>query len=315
VSSPFQVSGCDDLDLSPKLSMSLTGKGQTTDGKHPSFSARLTQPLGQSNLKKVSVTLPLSLALDTNNSQSNDLCEFIPGQKTIPDCPASSIVGSATARTPILDQSLTGPVYFVKNVRIDPKSGRRIRTLPTLAVVLQGEGVTLVVRATSSVVDEHLVATFDNIPDAPISQFDLNLKGGSKGILVVSGTDICKSSQIADEVTEGQSRKTAEDEVTFSTPCSLGIVASSHTSQSLKVTVGGLGAGKVSVSGKGLKKASRTISAATAATLSLQMSADMRRALARGGDVKVTLAVSFTPKGAKKTKKVTMHLVIHGAKR
>ena len=121
LTSKFQVGDCATLKLTPKLAISLTGKGQTTDDKHPGVHATVTQAAGQSNLKKVAVSLPLSLALDPDNA--NGLCEFTDGSKIDPTCPKSSIVGKAVAHTPILGQPLTGPVYFVKNVRKDAKTG------------------------------------------------------------------------------------------------------------------------------------------------------------------------------------------------
>jgi hypothetical protein len=309
----FQVGDCSSLAFKPKLSLNLSGKGQTTDGKHPALSAVLSQTPGQANLKQVAVTLPLSLALDQRNAGSDDLCEFAAGQQTVPDCPKSSIVGSITARTPVLDSPLTGPVYFIKNVRTDPKSGRQIRTLPTLAAVLQGDGVTLVLRATTAVVRQRLVTTFAKIPDAPVSDVTVNINGGAKSILVVSGTDLCKSTQIADQAADGQNGKLADAEVTIGTPCRLGIVASSHTSSSVKVTVGGLGAGKVTLSGKGLIKSSRTIKTATTATLSAPLTTTTLRKLSRDHDVKLAVTVTFTPAGAKKSQRVVKHLVIHGS--
>ena len=126
--------------FTPKLKLRLTGKGQTTDGKHPGLKATLTQPAHQAGIKSVKVALPLSLALDPENAVSDTLCEFEEGQKADPKCPKSSIVGSAKAITPLLNRPLTGPVYFVKNVRIDKKTGRRIRTLPTLLLALRGRG-------------------------------------------------------------------------------------------------------------------------------------------------------------------------------
>ena len=97
----------------------------------------LTQGPDQANLRSAQVKLPLSLALDPFNAQSDDLCEFEAGQRV--DCPPSSIVGQAIAYTPVLNRPLEGPVHFVKNVRIDPKTGRTIRTLPTLLIPLRGE--------------------------------------------------------------------------------------------------------------------------------------------------------------------------------
>ncbi len=116
--------------------------------KHPGVKATLTQRRGDANLKRVQVKLPLSLALDPDNAQA--LCEFKDGTKVDPTCPKGSIVGRAKAVTPILDQPLTAPVYFVKNVRIDPKTGRQIRTLPMLVIPLRGEnGIKLNLKGTS----------------------------------------------------------------------------------------------------------------------------------------------------------------------
>ncbi|HEV7493175.1 hypothetical protein [Baekduia sp.] len=314
VSSRFQAGGCAGLAVAPKLAINLTGKGQTTDDKHPGVHATVSQTPGQANLKKVTVTLPLSLALDPDNAQA--LCEFTDGSKIDPTCPKGSIVGHAVAHTPILDQPLTGPVYFVKNIRKDPKSGREIRTLPKLVIPLTGEnGLRLNLVGTSNVVDNHLVNTFDNIPDAPVSDFTLNIDGGKSGILVVSGTDICKTTQIADQQVDGQNGKTQTAKITLGTPCGLGIVGSSHTSTSLKLTVGGIGAGKVSVSGKGIAKTSRTIGGATTATLTARLSKAAASRLKHHHDVRVKVTVSFTPKGAKKAKTSHKTITIHAAKR
>jgi len=309
---PFQVAGCAALPVKPKLTLDLSGKGQTTDGKHPTLDAHLTMPTGNANLKKVKVTLPLSLALDTENSQSDDLCEFVVGKQTIPDCPARSIVGSATAVTPLLNVPLTGPVYFVKNVRTDPKTGRQIRTLPTLAIPLRGGGITLVLRASSEVVANHLVTTFDNVPDAPVSDFKLKINGGPKDILVVSGVDICKGTQVTQQAATGQNGRVANADITMTTPCALGVVGSSHTASALKLTVSGLGAGKVSASGGGLVKTTRTITSATTATLTPKFTKTVAARLAHHQDVKIRVTIAYTPKGAKKAKTSHKTITVHG---
>jgi hypothetical protein len=305
----FQVGDCASLGFTPKLAMSMSGKGQTKDGSHPALHARLTPPVGDANSKQTTVTLPLSLALDPGNA--NGLCE--PKDAAANTCPANSIVGSAQAQS-ILPDTLKGPVYFVRGERIDSK-GKVRKTLPKLFIPLSANGVTVNVHASSDVQGERLVTTFDNLPDAPFNTFDLNINGGKHGILAVSSANTCAATQIADAEFGGQNGKAYTSKVTMGTPCALGIVKSSHTSTALKVTVGGLGAGKVSASGDGVTKSSRSLTSATTAALSLKLSKVTRRALARGRDVKVKVKVAFTPKGVKKAKTATKTVVIHGAKK
>jgi hypothetical protein len=211
----FQVGDCQALRLRPKLRIRLTGRKQMRDRGHPGVRAVLTQGPGQANLKRVEVRLPLSLALDPERAQSEDLCEFEAGLRV--DCPQSSIIGRARAITPVLNRPLEGPVYFVKNVRIHPRTGRRIRTLPTLLIPLKGE-VDIHLRAQSDVKRSKLVNTFGTVPDAPVSRFELTLRGGRNGILIVNGNP-CRRSRVADVRMDGQNGKRADRDLKIKMPC------------------------------------------------------------------------------------------------
>jgi hypothetical protein len=313
LSVPFGIGGCRDLDYTPKLALALTGKGQTTDDKHPALTATLTQSdVNQANTQNAKVALPLSMALDPDNA--NGLCE--PTAAAADNCPAKSIIGHATAVAPILKQPLTGPVYFVRGERTDA-AGRVHKTLPKLYVPLTGEnGIKVDLHASSEVSNDRLVTTFDKVPDAPVTSFKLNIDGGKHGILVVSDANLCTSNQVADADLNGQNGAEIPDAaVTMSTPCTLGISKTSHSSKALNVTISGLGAGKVAVTGKGLTKKTKTISDANVATVAAPISKTMRTSLAHGHNVKVNVKVSFTPKGTKKPKTATKTITIHGAKK
>ena len=312
ISNPYQVTNCASLPLKPKLALTLTGSGQTTDGKHPGLVAHLTQRLDESRLSKVSATLPLALALDPDNAQG--LCK--PEEALAKACPASTIVGQAKAVS-VLHQPLAGPVYFVEGIRIDRKSGRKIRTLPKLFIPLKGEGVEVDLNATSNVDPlEHLVTTFDDIPDAPVQSVDLSIDGGKHGILVVSGTNICKDNQVATLQYDGQNGRELEDDVILGTPCRLSIRGSGHGASTAKFTISGLKAGKVSVfvkaaAGPAVVR-SRSIQAASVASLQVGLPAAAKRALDRGANASVKVTAVFTPKGAKKAVRVTKQVVLHG---
>lgn len=213
VTVPYRVGGCRALRLRPRMRLRLTGRRQLTDGKHPGLQATVTQPDGQAHLRRVSVKLPLSLALDPDNARG--LCSFEDGLRVA--CPSRSVIGRATAVSPLLKRPLSGRVYFVRGIRIDPRTGRRIRTLPTLLIPLRGE-IALDLRARSEVSRGKLVSTFETIPDAALSRFRLTLRGGSGGILV-SNTSICRRRQVAAVEIDGHNGRRSDRRVRLGTPC------------------------------------------------------------------------------------------------
>jgi hypothetical protein len=294
LSTPFQVANCDKLPFAPKLAMKLDGANETKVGGHPGIEALVTQQPGEAALKSATVTLPLSLALDTDNAASDSLCSFTDGLAD--NCPESSVIGTATAVSPLLKAPLTGTVFFVKGVRADPKSGRLIKTLPTLLVELRGE-ISVNLRATTAVPDnEHLVTTFPLVPDAAISSFYLKLNGGKKGIIVVTdGHDVCVGPQEPFFTGIGQNGKRVDTTASMTPECPLSI-SRKFTSTSLHATISGIGAGTVTVSGTGLKTTKRTIKSAKSATVVAKLTAKGKQMRKAKRDIRVK--VSFVPKGA-----------------
>jgi hypothetical protein len=221
---PFQTTGCASLKFKPKLTLALAGSTQTTTGKHPGVRARVTQSPGEAGIERAVVRLPKSLALDPDNAQA--LCEFADGTK--PDlerrCPKGSIVGRARAVSPLLNKPLTGNVYFVKNVRIDKRTGNEIRTLPMIIVALRGEIAVNLRGESSTTRGGKLVNSFNAVPDAPVSRFDLSINGGRTGILAVTRTrrstiDICRGSHVAVAELDAHSGRRHDSNVKMATPC------------------------------------------------------------------------------------------------
>jgi hypothetical protein len=300
LSTPIRFTGCDKLAFAPKLALKLTGAKEAKVGGHPGIEALVTQQPGEAGIKAVTVTLPLSLALDPNNAESDSLCEYVDGLRD--QCPAKSVIGSVTAISPLLKTPINGKVYFVKGVRTDPKTGRQIRTLPTLLIELRGE-VNLNLRATNSVPDnKHLTSTFSMIPDAPISSFSMKLNGGKKGILVITdGNDnICSVTQKPFLVAQAHSGKRLDTATTMSVECPLAVASRTFTKTIVKVKVSGLSAGRLTISGAGITTTRRTITAATTATVTAKLTTTGKRL--RRGKRDVRIKATFVPKGAKKTK-------------
>jgi len=225
LSAPLQATGCSKLAFKPKLKLALTGKSQIRTGKHPGLKATVTQRSGEAGIQKAEVRLPKSLALDPSNAQA--LCEFADGTKDDLEnrCPKGSIVGRAKATSPLLKKPLAGNVYFVKNVRIDKKTGNAIRTLPMIIVALRGE-IAINLRGVSSTTNSgKLVNTFANVPDAPVSSFNLNINGGNTGILAVTRTrqgkiNLCAGRHIAEADIDGHNGRRNDLDISMKTPCS-----------------------------------------------------------------------------------------------
>jgi hypothetical protein len=180
-STPFQVGGCGELAFKPKLALKFTG--QTHRSAHPALKATLRMPKGGANIAKATVLLPQTEFID--NAHINNPCtrvQFDAGQ-----CPKSSILGTATAISPLLDEPLRGPVYF--------RSNGGARELPDLVADLNGPiQVTLVgfIDSVKTGPETSRVRTrFLSVPDAPVSKFVLNMKGGDKG-LIVNTEELCK---------------------------------------------------------------------------------------------------------------------------
>jgi uncharacterized repeat protein (TIGR01451 family) len=194
LTSPFQVGGCSALKFKPKLKISL--KGGTKRHRFPALKAVLTYPKGNyANIASAQVTLPHSAFLE--QSHIGTVCTRV--QFAANACPKASIYGKARAITPLLDKPLEGPVYLRSSSH----------ELPDLVAALNGQiDVDLVGRIDTGK-GGGIRNTFEAVPDAPVSKFVLEMKGGKKGLLVNS-EDICRKPQRATVSFTGQNGKASD---------------------------------------------------------------------------------------------------------
>lgn len=307
--SPFDVTDCGALRFAPAIQISLTGKGQTAPGKHPALTATVTSTPKHANVRSASVTLPLSLALDPRNSEH--LCPV--AASAVDACPARTQIGTATVDTPVLNQPLIGPVYLVQGIRTTPQ-GEQVRTLPALLVTLRGQ-VALDLRAQTSV-DSHsrLVTTFPTVPDAPLSRFELQITGGRRGVLVVTGhAGLCHGVQRARAAFQSHSGAGENLTVRMSTDCRpvarlTSLRVRGHT---VRLSVAVPAAGRLRVSARGLVGASRHLRHATTANFVLHLSsAAAARIHHRHASVRVRLGIRYSRRGRRTQTIVTRRVSI-----
>ncbi|HXC46098.1 MAG TPA: hypothetical protein VNU24_05785 [Solirubrobacteraceae bacterium] len=175
VSVPFQVTNCAVLAFNPGFAVSTSGKTSRTNGA--SLNVKLTYPKApfgsQANIKSVKVDLPRQLPSRLTTLQK--ACPAKTFEANPAGCPAASIVGHATAITPLIPVSLTGPAYFVSY------GGAKF---PELVVVLQGYGVTLDLHGETFISSAGITSsTFHTVPDAPVGSFELTLPEGKYSAL------------------------------------------------------------------------------------------------------------------------------------
>jgi hypothetical protein len=210
LSAPFQVGGCRNLPFTPKLQMSLSGA--TTRAKHPAFKAVLTQPQGQANLKRFSLTLPPTEFVDPNHVANPCTRPQFAEHK----CPSSSVLGKVRAFTPLLDKPLEGPIYFRAN------GGER--ELPDAVADLNGQVHLVSVGFVDALhhkgsEESRIRTTIATVPDAPISKVIIELKGGKKHGLLVNSANICKSANRALVKMWGQNGKVQSSEPKIAVEC------------------------------------------------------------------------------------------------
>ncbi len=289
VSTPFQVTNCAILKFAPKFSASTSAKTSKANGA--SLTATVSEPAGalgtQANISLVKVELPKQLPSRLTTLQKACLAAVFEANPAA--CPPESKIGYATVHTQLLPVPLTGPAIFVSH------GGE---AFPSLTMVLQGYGMTIDLVGTTFISKSGVTSTtFKTVPDTPFNTFELTLPEGKFSAL---GTNYNLCTQNLQMPTEFVAQNGAEIHET--TPIavegcsgSLSVISSKVKKRTLTLSVYVPAAGKLTVSGKGLKSASK--SAAGRETLTLTLSQK------KAGKLKTKVKLTFVPKTGKKQSK------------
>jgi hypothetical protein len=202
LSTHFQVANCSVLPFTPRLGLKL--RGSTKRRGHPALYSVYRSPPNGANLAAAVVAMPKTILLD--NSHIGTVCTRVQfGQGS---CPDGSVIGSAIAETPILEQPLKGTVYL-------RSSSNR---LPDIAVALKGQVDFELTGRLDQAKGGGLRANFETTPDVPVSTFTLRLLGGKKGLLI-SSVNLCKAPPKAMVTLRGQNGKRVARKTELRTSC------------------------------------------------------------------------------------------------
>jgi hypothetical protein len=185
---PLQVTNCAALAFKPTFAASTKAHNSRTAGA--SLTTTVTYPSTpegtEANLAKVKVSLPAKLPARLTTLQK--ACPEKTFAENPANCPAPARVGEATTKTPVLPNPLSGPAFFVSHGEAK---------YPELVIVLQGDNVTIDLHGETAISKKGvLTSTFNTVPDAPFSSFELTLPEGPYSALTANGVNLCKAGSL-----------------------------------------------------------------------------------------------------------------------
>lgn len=197
-SEPYAASGCANLPFKPWFKASTSAKKSRADGASLSVHVGYPRGASEASIKYVKVELPKRLPSRLNTLQHACLAATFAANPA--GCPAESVVGVVTAKTPVLPVPLSGPVYFVSH------GGE---AFPSLVVVMQGDGVRIDLTGSTFISKKGITSsTFKTVPDAPVESFQLTLPRGPNSALAAP-TNLCRNRRqlVMPTTIEGQNGK------------------------------------------------------------------------------------------------------------
>jgi hypothetical protein len=192
--------GCDVVPFDPTLTATPTTPARASTPSAFRFELKMPQsndPAGisEGDLKKVVVTLPEGVRVSPSSADGLGACTSkqigllgtgFPDPNPIrfdmsdPSCPANAKLGTVQLETPLLDQPLTGSVYLAAPF------DNPFHTLLAIYLVVKGQGVVLKLpgKITTDPISGRITTTFDNNPQTPFTDLQLDFDGGPRAALV-----------------------------------------------------------------------------------------------------------------------------------
>src|SRR5215212_536662 len=182
------ITGCENVPFNP----TLTARPHTTRAGSPSgFTFDLSSPqtndpavIAEADLRKAVVRLPLGVRVSPSSADGLGACapaNIRLNDGSVPDCPLSSKVGTATIDTPLLRDPLEGAIYLAK------PNENPFGSLLSIYLVAKGPGVVVKLegKVDADPISGQLTTTFDENPQLPFSNLHLEFKGGPRAPLVI----------------------------------------------------------------------------------------------------------------------------------
>ncbi len=191
---PVPMTGCESVPFAPAIAAAPTtrlaenGSGLDFELKLPNHGLTDPQSIAETEPEKVEVTLPEGVTLNPSAAAGVGVCSEAqyrseqadtgPGQ----GCPEASKLGSFTAHTPLLEETIEGSLYLAAPYA-NPSGNLialyLIARAPERGVIVKQAG-----RVQPDPRTGQLVTTFEGLPPLPYSDFKLHFREGGRAPLV-----------------------------------------------------------------------------------------------------------------------------------
>jgi hypothetical protein len=279
VSSPFSVANCSKLKFKPSFKSASAAKTSKANGA--SLETTINQAPGQANIRSVKVQLPVQLPSRLTTLQQACLAATFEANPF--HCPSGSFVGGVRANTPLLPQKMTGPAILVSHSNL---------AFPDLDLVLQGNGVRVILVGNTDIKKGITTTTFATTPDVPVSSVTVNLPIGKHSALAAFG-NLCAKPLLMPTTIVGWNGPTIKQNTRiFVRGCPVKILRHRVRGNAAFVTVETFAGGRVSGSGGGLRTVYRYLRGPATITLRVPLS---RSGEGRGRPFGTRVRVGFVP--------------------